>query len=193
LLDELDLLAGEDAGRVFVAERDDEVVAVVSADGSGPLERVLARHGVSVGFSGPIDWDDLPRGLAEARQAAARSREGRLVVRFERLADEGMLGLLRASGAETLAHRFLAPVLDLPKAERELVIRTATVWLTHNGSWDPPAKELGIHRQTLRNRITALENLLGVDLGSFQARSELWTSLRLLAVAPIEKAPTGRE
>lgn len=183
LLDELDLLAGEDSGRVFVAERDDELVAVVSAaaESSGSaFERVLARHGAPVGLSAPIEWDELPRGLAEARQAAARASADRPVVRFEGLAEEGMLGLLQASGAETLARRFLAPLLALPQAEREIAIRTATVWLGHNGAWDPSAKELGIHRQTLRNRIASLESLLGIDLGAFPSRSELWTSLHLL-------------
>lgn len=181
LLDELELLAGQDAGRLFVAERDDEVVAVVGADDDDVLDEVLARHGMPVGLSAPIEWDDLPRGLAEARQAATRVRADRPVVRFERLADEGMLGLLQATGAETVARRFLAPLLSLPVAEREMYLRTATVWLAHNGAWDPPSKELGIHRQTLRNRITAIEGLLGVDLGSFGARSELWTSLQLLS------------
>jgi purine catabolism regulator len=180
LLDELDLLAGEDAGRVFVAERDVEVVAVVGADDGGALERVLARHGMPVGFSAPIEWDELPRGLVEARQAAARTRADQPVVRFERLADEGMFGLLRASGAETIARRLLAPLLVLPVAEREMYVRTATVWLAHNGSWDPPSKELGVHRQTLRNRVTALETLLGLDLGTFPARTELWSALHLL-------------
>ncbi|WP_166426794.1 PucR family transcriptional regulator [Labedella populi] len=195
LLDELDLLSGTDSGRVFVAERDDEIVAVVAAgdepvaessvhSASGSFERVLARRGVPVGLSAPIGWNDLSRGLAEARQAATRATTDRPVVRFEGLAEEGMLGLLQASGAETLARRFLAPLLALPVAERELAVRTATVWLEHNGAWDPPAKELGIHRQTLRNRISSLESLLGIDLGAFSARSELWTSLRLLFPSP---------
>ncbi len=183
LLDELELLAGDESGRVFVAERDDEVVAVVGADDDGPLERVLSRHDMPVGLSAPIGWDDLPRGLVEARQASARADENRPVVRFEALAEEGMLGLLQASGADALARRLLEPLLSLPEAERELARRTVVVWLTHNGAWDPPAKELGIHRQTLRNRITAIESLLGLDLGSFHSRSELWTALHLLPPA----------
>lgn len=184
VLDELDLLAGEDAGRVFVAERDVEVVAVVSADDTSALERVLSRHAMPVGFSAPIAWDELPRGLTEARQAASRTRSDQPVVRFERLADDGMFGLLQASGADSVARRLLAPLLALPPSERDTYVRTATVWLTHNGAWDPPSKELGVHRQTLRNRITALEALLGLDLATFPARTELWTSLRLLFPPP---------
>ncbi|WP_166404619.1 PucR family transcriptional regulator [Labedella endophytica] len=184
LLDELELLAGEDAGRVFVAERDVEVVAVVGAEDGGALERVLARHAMPVGFSAPIAWDELPRGLTEARQAAARTRPDQPVVRFERLADEGMFGVLRASGADSVARRLLAPLLALPENERDMYVRTATVWLAHNGAWDPPSKELGVHRQTLRNRVTALETLLGLDLGTFPARTELWSALHLLFPTP---------
>jgi purine catabolism regulator len=188
LLDELDLLAGGEAGRVFVAERDVEVVAIVAAGDDGDLERVLARHGMPVGFSAPIEWHDLPRGLTEARQAASRVRADQPVVRFERLADEGMLGLLRASGAETIARRLLAPLLALPPAERDAYVRTAEVWLAHNGSWDPPSKALGVHRQTLRHRITALESLLGLDLATFASRSELWSALQLLFPTPPQRS-----
>jgi len=39
------------------------------------------------------------------------------------------------------------------------------------------ARALGIHRHTLRNRITAIERLLGIDLDDVSARTELWLAL----------------
>ena len=66
-----------------------------------------------------------------------------------------------------------------PSAEREMLIRSVTVWLSHNGAWDPAARELGVHRHTLRHRVSAVERLLGFDLGRFPDRAELWAALQL--------------
>ena len=60
-----------------------------------------------------------------------------------------------------------------------MLISTLRVWLTHNCAWDPAARQLGVHRHTLRNRIALLERLLRVDLGRFPDRAELWAALEL--------------
>ncbi|WP_094742801.1 PucR family transcriptional regulator [Rathayibacter sp. VKM Ac-2630] len=138
------------------------------------IAAVLARHGTPAGASAPTDWASLEAALQEAQRAAERSSPERPLLRFEDLAAQGMLGLLTASGAEPLARRLLAP---LQSAEGALLLETARVWLRRNGAWEPAARELGIHRHTLRNRITAIERLLGVDLDDVSARSELWLAL----------------
>ncbi|MGO4276372.1 helix-turn-helix domain-containing protein, partial [Paenibacillus sp. TAF58] len=47
----------------------------------------------------------------------------------------------------------------------------------HNGTFDSAARELGIHRHTLRARVAEAERLLGRDLSSFHARADLWAAL----------------
>jgi purine catabolism regulator len=121
----------------------------------------------------------LPVGLAEALQAAQRAGSDRDLVRFEELAAEGMLGLLAAAGGADVARRILLPLFSRPVAEREMLINAVTVWLSHNGAWDPSARELGVHRHTLRHRVSAVERLLGLDLDQFAERVELWSALHL--------------
>ena len=88
-----------------------------------------------------------------------------------------MRGLLAAAGAEPLARRLLAPLLT---PEGAVLLESARVWLRCNGAWEPAARELGVHRHTLRNRITAAERALGVDLDDVEARTDLWLALSVL-------------
>ncbi|AZZ47951.1 PucR family transcriptional regulator [Rathayibacter rathayi] len=175
LLDELEVVAEEEDATLFFAERDGSLVAMTAADKLDPLTAVLQRHGATGGASAPLGWADLDRGIAEARRAAERT--GGPLTRFEDVAAEGMLGLLAASGAEPLARRMLAPLLSPDGA---VLLESARAWLRRNGAWEPAARDLGVHRHTLRNRITAVERALGLDLDDVSARTELWTALRLI-------------
>ncbi|MBO1741936.1 helix-turn-helix domain-containing protein, partial [Leifsonia sp. TF02-11] len=40
------------------------------------------------------------------------------------------------------------------------------------------ARQLGMHRHTLRARVADAERLLGSDLGGFAARADLYAALR---------------
>lgn len=177
LLDELEVLAEEDGSALFFAERDDRLVVITGADDLAPLERALARHGAAAGASAPARWDELDRGLLEARRAAEHTGERAGLLRFEDVAARGLIGLLATAGAEPVARRMLAPLLD---PEGTVLLESARVWLSRHGAWEPAARELGVHRHTLRNRITAVEAALGIDLDDASARAELWTALALL-------------
>jgi purine catabolism regulator len=43
---------------------------------------------------------------------------------------------------------------------------------------------LGVHRHTVRARVALAQRLLGVDLGSFPARAELWAALQVDSPPP---------
>jgi sugar diacid utilization regulator len=60
-----------------------------------------------------------------------------------------------------------------------MLTNAVAVWLSHNGAGDPSARELDVHRHTLRHRIAAVERLLGLDLSQFADRAELWAPLQL--------------
>ncbi|WP_291050271.1 PucR family transcriptional regulator [Herbiconiux sp.] len=180
LFDELELLADRNAGRMFFAEHGDETLVITRYDERDEAHPLLRRHGLGAGSSGPVGWSELPRALAEARHAAAATTRERPFVDFENLAEQGLHGLLAASGGAEVARRVLRPVLELPEAERETMLATLRVWLAQNGAWDPAARELGVHRHTVRNRVDAAGALLGVDLERFAARAELWAALQLV-------------
>ncbi len=180
ILVDLELFADRRPDRLFFAERDGETAILVRDDDVAAVRGILVRHDVGAGVSGAAEWADLSRALAEARKAAARSTRGRDLVEFESLAAEGILGFLDAAGVEPIAHRILAPVLDSPHEDDRLLLASLAVWLRHNGAWDPAARELNIHRHTLRNRMQSLEAILDVDLSRFADRAELWSALQFV-------------
>lgn len=90
---------------------------------------------------------------------------------------QGLLGLLDDRGAVEVARRLIEPLEQHP--EPEMLVRTMQVWLRHGCAWDPAARELGIHRHTLRNRAQTVERLLEMDLSTFAARAELWLAIQL--------------
>lgn len=56
-------------------------------------------------------------------------------------------------------------------------------YLRHQGQWEPASRAIGVHRNTLRNRITRCEARLGVDLTDPDVTAELWLALRRRGVA----------
>ena len=73
-----------------------------------------------------------------------------------------------------------------------MLIESATAWLENNGAWDRAAKQLGVHRHTLRNRITTLEKMLALDLDRFGDRAELWAALQLDGDGPPAESSPSR-
>ncbi len=188
LLSELEQFSERYQGRLFFAEHPcsgpsvdhgERIVAVVHHEDTASLRKILGRHRAPAGASSPVGWPDLQAGLGEALRAAERSGPDRTFVPFEELASEGMISLLEAAGGAEVARRILLPLDSRPAAERETLINAVTIWLSHNGAWDPSARELAVHRHTLRHRVSAVERLLGLDLDQFADRAELWAALRL--------------
>lgn len=68
---------------------------------------------------------------------------------------------------------------------------TLESFLRHLGQRGPCAAELGIHRNTLRNRIDRIERILDRSLDSPDTRAELWVALRLDTPAPAPNIESG--
>ena len=176
---ELELLAERQRGRIFFAEHAGRLVTITRHDDTAELRKVWQRDRIRAGSSTPVEWSELSVGLREAQRAAARANRERLFVRFEELVSDGMLGMLETSGGDVVAQRMLQPLHRRPVGERQTLLESIEVWLAHNCAWDPAAKQLGVHRHTLRNRIGVVEELLGLDLSRFSDRAELWAALEL--------------
>ena len=198
-LDELELRA---QGESFTfARRDDELVlmwaehAQVAPGAQGAqapkeVEDAAGHHPAAVagalaaasdrnwrvGISAEVPLGEVVEGLRQARRALARTQPGG-VTEFARLAEQGMLAWLEAADGALPAARILAPLLE--RQDAELLARSASVWFAHNCVWDAAARELGVHRHTLRARVDLIGEVCGVDLGDFGARAELWTALQL--------------
>lgn len=69
----------------------------------------------------------------------------------------------------------IARVLDYTRAD---LVPSLVTYLRHRGQWDPAARELGIHRNTLRHRIHRCRELVAADLDDPDVSAELWLYLR---------------
>ncbi|WP_461189456.1 PucR family transcriptional regulator [Arthrobacter sp. Z4-13] len=87
-------------------------------------------------------------------------------------------GLLGNEAGTMLAARLLAPVLELEPERRDVQLRVLRSWLTANGSWDATAKDLGLHRNSVRRQVNFIAELLEMDLGQAQSRAELLIALQ---------------
>ncbi|WP_456695089.1 PucR family transcriptional regulator [Aeromicrobium sp. P5_D10] len=66
-------------------------------------------------------------------------------------------------------------VLDYTRAD---LVPALVAYLRHRGQWDPAARDLGVHRNTLRHRIARCRELLGADLDHPDVAAEVWLYLR---------------
>ena len=165
--------------------RPGEVVGVVpvppGADGPHALCAALrpcARG--PIGVSAPVGGlDRLDEAHSAARLAAATLPTGEpAVAALDDRLPEALL-----AGSPELAARVrreaLGPVLDLPEAERDVLLTTLAATLDAGGSPSRAASSLYCHRNTVMYRLARIETLSGRRLADH--RDRLLLSLGLLA------------
>jgi purine catabolism regulator len=155
--------------------------AVVASDGhrldlllplaaATDLADLGARYdGVHVGAAEAETPDDVPAALRDAH--AACSRAGALGTPFLRAEATPERSLLRLVDPEYTRLASRSRLDGAPYLEE------ARVWLEQNARLEPAARELGIHRHSLRSRMTELGRRTGLDLDTLAGRSELWILL----------------
>ncbi|MCS0605340.1 PucR family transcriptional regulator [Streptomyces sp. LP11] len=145
-----------------------DVVRVLVPAGRNPEPQPGWTLGVSAG-AGPEQWPD---GDTQAARALARARATRapLVRHGTRT---GLAELVPTADARAHAAALLAPLAGQPS-----LTETLRAWLSLHGSWDRTAVALGVHRNTVRQRIARCAALLGTDLDDPDVRMELWFALR---------------
>lgn len=89
-------------------------------------------------------------------------------------------GLLGGGAGTLLAERLLGPVMAMEPDRRDSQLRLLQSWLGANGNWDATAKDLGLHRNSVRRQVNALAGLLDLDLGEAANRAELWIALQFV-------------
>ena len=147
-------------------------VAVVGASAADAAAEVITVRQTPVVMSRPIGWPELPAALYESREALRSAPDDARVVELQTSA---ILGLLSRDDIETLARERLAPLLAAPDgADLRRMLET---WLRHNAAWDPAARELGMHRHTVKTQVQRAGRLLRLDLDTFEAKAELWALL----------------
>ncbi|WP_177242684.1 PucR family transcriptional regulator [Amycolatopsis marina] len=133
----------------------------------------VAERGLLVGVGGPETIDDARRSWTNAGHALTSATSAAPVVRWERLVNEGALAVIDGERAAAFAASFLARLSD------EELVRTLSSFLHHHGSRLKVADELGIHRNTVGNRIAQIETALGRSLDDPQVRVNAWIALQV--------------
>jgi purine catabolism regulator len=87
----------------------------------------------------------------------------------------GLVGI-DGSGAQVLLGALIAH-------GRPEVIEAVAAYLRHHGQWEAAARELDVHRNTLRYRVGTAETVLGRDLRDPDTAAATWLALRALDLA----------
>ncbi|MFD7921735.1 PucR family transcriptional regulator ligand-binding domain-containing protein [Streptomyces sp. NPDC059740] len=117
-------------------------------------------------------------GLATADRDADRALRravatARPLVRTRPVPPGGVGALVPPEAARERAAAQLAPLAGRPE-----LAPTLRVWLSLHGSWDRTATALGVHRNTVRQRLSRIATLLDADVDDPDVRTELWLALR---------------
>jgi purine catabolism regulator len=174
-------------GWPFLASpRDDVVLAVVQPDGPGFLAGVRAAvaarsaGAVLAGAGGLVTFQELLQGAREARYALQLCRtEGRLEAEFADLGTyQLLLSLQDPEALRAFADSVLAPLDVYDGSHGGELLASLRAFLERNARWESAAKELFVHRHTLRYRMRKVEELTGRDLSSARDRMEFFLALR---------------
>lgn len=175
-MDWLELQVTEHRGALFFGRGADGLVVVVGADQRELLPRFTELFAATTGASTAATYGTFADAHTQAASALRRARPAE-VVSFADLAEHGILGQLDTAEARSIAAARLAPLRDHDAAQGTRLLETVRTWLEHDARIDAAAEALGIHRHTVRARVAQAQSLLGIDLGSFPARAELWAAL----------------
>ncbi len=148
------------------------------------FERLSEHFGetaIRVGVSEPTTLSRIHLAYNQASLAlshAQRERETPVVHFHELQYYDRIAGLAPPGTVSTFVATALSPLERLePSGRSDELVETLRAFLDHHGRWDPAARQLGVHRQTLIKRIARIERYLDVDLESADIRMGLWFAL----------------
>jgi len=193
---------GAESGRTALRTEGTSIAWQLCPNDAEALDRALeaiAAHGLDavLGRPTPLDESVLSRRSAAARidalspvsQLYAEPRTPKAV--WADRASPLLDSLLADSAGSALSASILGPLTladgaarqaagdsGMDAAERDRLRETLRVFLERNGQRGPAATALGIHRNTLRDRLLRVERLLMRSVNDPDDRAELWLALR---------------
>lgn len=140
----------------------------------------LGQLGWTLGYSAPAPAADLAIADNQAARALRRALATDAAAVRHRTEDRSVHGLVDPTDAQALARARFAPLADAAAPGQAVLLETLRTWLALHGSWDRTATALQLHRNTVRQRIGKVAELLDADLHDQDVRMELWFALRWL-------------
>ncbi|MFC5750791.1 PucR family transcriptional regulator [Actinomadura rugatobispora] len=162
---------------------DGSIGAVLGIDGDVALLLVnTERHALELaeawggvgGLGTPGPLDRLPQCLAESVLALEASQRGGGVVRAADLATfQGLLGRLERHQIAPFIDQIARPLADYDAAHGTRLVETLRTFLGTGGAVGTTSRELYLHPNTLRHRLTRIAALTGRDPLNFDDRVAL--------------------
>jgi purine catabolism regulator len=175
-----------EGGPFLASPMDDLVLVVLQPEGPGflaDLRASVAAHvagAVLAGAGSLVAFEQLLQGVREARYALQLCRtDGRAQAEFADLGTyQLLLSLQDPEALRTFADSVLAPLDGYDQAHDGDLVLSLRAFLERNARWEAAAKDLFVHRHTLRYRVRKIEDLTGRRLASARDRMEFFLALR---------------
>lgn len=161
-----------------------------SAEAAGTTRGFVQHGGSSTPLYagiGPVvteiaDLTESRRGAdAALRVLRTRRRDGDHVAEYSAIQIEALL--LRVSDALVADHvEITGPLAELREYDRtheSSLVATLRAWLDHFGDVTQAAAQCHVHKNTFRYRLSRIEEVAGIDLGSAETRFGLMLQLRV--------------
>lgn len=157
-----------------------------AAERSHPLRSAVSEGMRVLLLAGPLpsdppavpDHDEVGELTGAVGDAVRPSEAAGSLARVLRRAREARRGEIVTSGGSAGMRAGEEAAARLAAYERAPLVETTLGFLRHRGSWEAAARELGVHRNTIRNRIRVISEELGIDLDDPDLSAELWLALR---------------
>ncbi len=160
----------------FVDNRGEQLRAVVSAPPGASVIETCEERGWLLSVSSEHPGHLLNTAMREAELLIPSVRElGRSVQFAEGLTSLG--SLIPPELSTRFAGTVLAPITSSEDPEVEDILASLHSWLRRNGGWDASARELGLHRNTVRRHIRLAGTMLGRDLDDALVRADVLFAL----------------
>ncbi len=169
----LDAVAMAEGRSGICAVRDDELWVAIGDTRADALAGTLAELGLLVGVGSPTTAGQAAESHRTAEIALAQANSASPLVGWDDLVRRGPLGLIDPQGAA----RFATALLGELTGEQLATLRS---FLAHHGAQLKVSTALGIHRNTLRKRLAAIEAKLDGSLDDPQLRVNAWVALQAL-------------
>ncbi|CRK52553.1 Regulator of polyketide synthase expression [Rhodococcus sp. RD6.2] len=181
VVDVVDAIMTADARQTFVRRDEMRVTALLRGrDGSDVARRLVRELGsrqaksIRVGLSTVHPVDDVTDAVQQSALTASAAAYGGQPVEFESMTGSALLTFPESRRVlDELAETMIAPLVAHDREQGTDLEASLRAYLEANGHWESAAATIGVHRHTLRSRITRIEDLLGCDLDVARVRAEL--------------------
>lgn len=179
----------------LVGARQDELVLVLNAADQAVAESFSVSLGELIGRparagrSAPANIAAIPCAVEQARVAATVGTDTKL----QNYSEIELFGTILGARPDHELQLIAEPLAPLIHHDTESgsaadgLVATLAGYLRHNGHLENAAADLGVHRHTMRNRITKIASLTQKNLQSADTRAELLLALRARELQTIRR------